>query len=808
MLGHYLKIAARHLVKHKGHSLINILGLALGMACCLLIVLFVRYEMSYDQFFQGHDRAFRVTQDWQTPGGRPEQWAATPPMLGPTLAKEFRPEVTAAARLMPYFEGSLPGKVAVSYRNQHQFYETFYWADSDIFRILPFPMVSGDPNTALAAPNQVVLTESAARKYFGDENPIGQVLRIDTNYSDEDYRVTGVLRNMPGSSHFHSDILASFSSLDHATDQRVALDQWWLSEPYTYVRLAPGVDPRTVEAKFPALVEKHFGPLLGIPKEKLPKVGFRLQPIDDIHLRGHMDHEMEPNGDIAYIYIFSAIAALTMLVACVNFMNLSTARFAGRAREVGVRKVVGAHRSQLIAQFLGESFLLCALAMVVAVILVRITLPAFNAFLGKQMVLQLDAATWLGLLGLTALVGLIAGSYPAFFLSGFRPVHVLKSSLVAGVGTGAFRRILIVFQFAVSVALLIGAGVIYDQIRYMHSQKLGFDVANVVGIPIKNVLLRGNYLSLKDEIGSVPNVVATTFSSVIVGRELPEPGLLVAGKGPLDTPGSLIVDQDFLAVFHIPLVAGRPLARGEDKDRGAAFLVSEATVRHWGVTPQQALGTKLIWGGLKVGKVVGVVRDFHARPMQFKVAPMILHIRPIAFHYMYVRIAPQGREETLRNLQAVWHRSMPSKPFEYFFVDDEFSHYYRAEERLAKLVGFFALAAVFVACLGLLGLASFTAEKRTREIGIRKVLGSSVGEVVLLLSKELTLLVLLANLIAWPVALVLMRRWLEGFPYRTDIHLWSFILGALIALAIAWVTVSYQALKAALVDPAEALRYE
>jgi putative ABC transport system permease protein len=808
MLGHYLKIAGRHLLKHKGHSLINILGLALGMACCLLILLFLRYELSYDRFHPAHERVFRVTQDWQNPGGEPEHWASTPHPLGPTLAKEM-PEIVAVTRLRPYPEGSLPGKVAVSYRNERQFYDQFYWADADTFRVLGFELVKGDPETALAGPNQVVLPESTARRYFGDEDPMGKVLRIDTNYSDEDYRITGVMRDVPGNTHFSFDVLASFSSLDHVTDQRVALDQWWLAEPYTYVRLADGVDPRTVEAKFPALVEKHLPKVPGIPPEKLPKVGFRLQPISDIHLYGHMSYEMQPNGDIAYFYIFSAIAALTLLVACVNFMNLATARFAGRAREVGVRKVVGAHRSQLIAQFLGESLLLCTLSMVLAVILVYLTLPAFSAFSGKQIELRFDAVTWLGLLGLTVLVGLIAGSYPALFLSGFRPVQVLKSSLTGGVGSGAFRRLLIVSQFAISVGLLIGAAIIYDQLRYMRSQELGLDLENVVGLPIRDVELRNRYLSLKEDFERIPNVDSTTFSSLIIGRELPDVGMMVAGRETVDEPGSLVVDQGFLEVFRVPLVAGRPLAKGEDKDKGSTFLVNEAMVRHWGMaSPQEALGAKLNWGGWKQGEIVGVVRDFHARPLQFEVGPVILHIRPIAFHYLYVRIAPEDRAATLREIERVWRQALPSKPFEYFFLDDEFSRYYRAEERLAKLVGFFALAAVLVACLGLLGLASFTAEKRTREIGIRKVLGSSVGEVVFLLSKELTIPVLLANLIAWPVVYFLLRDWLQSFAYRTEIHLSNFILGGLAALVIAWLTVSYQALKAALIDPAEALRYE
>jgi putative ABC transport system permease protein len=805
MLGHYLKIAVRHLLKHRGLSLINVLGLTLGIACCLLILLLVRHELSYDRFHRDADRVYRVTEVWEVPGRDPDYWAISPPRLGPTMKSEL-PGVVEVTRLFPYFEGSIPGDVAVSYGIDRQFYDRFYWVDSSFFRIFTLPMIEGDADTALVEPNTVVVSASAARRYFGEESALGRVLRIDSGYSDEDYRVTGVVQDMPANAHFHFDVLASSSTLEHVEDQRVSLESWYLADAYTYVKLAEGVDPAEIEARFPALLEEHLPP---IRVASPPRIGFHLQPITDVHLRSKLDYEMEVNGDVSYVYIFSAIAALTLLIACVNFMNLATARFAGRAREVGVRKVVGAHRSQLIAQFLGESILLCAVAMVLSVLLVRLALPVFNAFSGNEIAFRLDAPAVLGLFGLTVAVGLIAGSYPAFFLSAFRPAQVLKSSLAGRVGSGAFRKVLIVFQFAVSVALLIGTGIIYDQLQFLRSRTLGFDVENMVVLPLRDVRLRDRYLDMKEEMGSVPKVVGTTFSSLIVGRELPQMGMWVDGVQGLEDFGTLIVDHEFTEAFGIPLVAGRSIGRGEDKDEGATFLVNEATVRYWGLSsPEEALGRKVAWAGWKKGEIVGVVRDFHHRPLQFDVEPMIMHIRPIAFHYMYVRIEPEGRAEALRDLETAWRRMLPSKPFEYFFLDDEFEDYYRAEERLAGLVGFFALVAVFVACLGLLGLASFTSERRTREIGIRKVLGSSVGEVVMLLSRELTSLVVLANLIAWPVAYLLMTHWLQSFAYRTDIHLLNFVLGGLVALVIAWLTVSYQALKAALVDPAEALRYE
>lgn len=801
MFKHYAKVTVRSLLRYKGHSLINILGLALGMACCILLLLFMRDELSYDRFHAHAGRIYRVTQEIEVPGQPVMNAAVTSPPLAAALRQEI-PGIQAAARVRPYFEGSVPGRVAIRYNADKQFYDRFFWVDPDLFRVFTFTWLEGDPAKALAAPNRLVLSESMARKYFGDEKALGKVLRIDTGFTDEEYRVDGVVRDQPHNSHFHSDVLASFSSLEHVEDQRVGLDQWWLMDIYTYVLLADPAAAETATAKLPAFVEKHY------PKVGEARTALHLQPLTDIHLRSKLLHELEINGDVGYVYIFAAIAVLTLLIACVNFMNLSTARYAHRAREVGVRKVVGAHRSQLVQQFLGESLLLSLVASALAIVLVRVTLPAFNAFSGKRIDLQLGPSTWLGLLGLALLVGIVAGSYPAFFLSAFRPVQVLKGTGAGATGSVGFRRVLIVFQFAVSVALLIGTGIIYDQLRYMRNQDLGIDMNQVVVLPIRDVKLRDQYPAIKEEVGRVPGVVATTFSSLKVGWETPNLGVKI-GDGDVQAMGSLVVDHNFLEVFKVPLVAGRNVLPAEAADDAAGFLVNEAVVRLLKLkSPQEAIGLPLAWAGWKKGRIVGVVRDFHYRPLYHGIEPLVLHIRPMAFHYLYVRISPGDVPGTLKALESAWRRSMPTKPFEYVFLDDEFRSAYRPEERLGKLVGLFALLAVFVACLGLLGLASFTAERRTREIGIRKVLGSSVSGVVMLLSRELLLLVGLANLIAWPLAWWLMRDWLQEFAYRTEIHLSNFILGGLAALAIAWLTVSYQALKAALIDPAKALRYE
>ena len=801
MFKHYVKVSIRNLLRYKGHSSINILGLAVGVAACILLLLFLRDELGYDRFHEKADRIYRITQELEAPGQPAMHAALTSPPLAPVMREEV-PGIVETVRIRPYFEGSVAGRVAVRYGDEKQFYDRFFWADDGLFRIFTFSWLEGEPSGPLREPNTVVLSESMAQKYFGGEPALGKVLRIDTGFSDEDYRVTGVVRDLPYNSHIHLDVIASFASLEHLKDQRVGLDEWWLMDIYSYVLLAEGASAGEVESALPAFVEKHF------PKLGEVRTALHLQPLTDIHLRSRLLHELEMNGDIGYVYIFAAIAVLTLLIACVNFVNLSIARFAQRAREVGVRKVVGAHRSQLVQQFLGESMVLALLALVLAVVLVLVTLPAFNAFSGKRIELDWGPATWLGLIGLALLVGTVAGSYPAVFLSSFRPVQVLKSSPAGGTGNASFRKILITLQFSISVALLIGTGIIYDQLRYMRGQDLGIDMEQVLVLPLRDMTLRDRYRDIKEEIVRVPGVLATTFSSLKVGWEAPILGAEVDGAA-VQGMGSLVVDHDFLEVFKVPLVAGRDLLETEAADENAGFLVNEAAVRKLGLrSPEEAVGKPLAWAGWKKGQVVGVVRDFHYRPLQHGIEPLVLHIRPIAFHYLYLRIAPQGTAATLQGLESAWRRSLPGKPFEYVFLDDDFRSNYRSEERLGKLVGLFALLAVFVACLGLLGLASFTAERRTREIGIRKVLGSSVAQVVLLLSREFTLLVLLANLIAWPVAYWLMRDWLQDFAYRTEIHPSNFVLGGLTALVIAWLTVSYRALQAALVDPAKALRYE
>lgn len=802
MIRHYLKIFWRNLRKYKFHSTLNILGLAVGIACCLLILLFVLDELSYDRFHEKSDRIHRLSLTLQPPGQEPKHTAITAYPMGPTLEEDI-PEVMETARLMPYFEGGVPGRAAVSYRQQQRFYDRLFFADPAILEIFTLPMPRGNPETALNDPFTAVLTESAVRRYFGDADPIGKILRIDTGLSVDDYRVTGVVEDLPYDSHIHFDVLVSFSTLQHVKDERITLEGWWLYEVYTYLLLGPGVDAETVQAKLPAFIERHLG------EPGVERVSLQLQPISDIHLHSDLLFEIEENSDISYVYIFSSIALIILLVACINFMNLSTARFSHRAREVGVRKVVGAHRSQIVRQFLGESILISAIATVVALAAVAFLLPAFNAFTGKQISLSFSLGTGVFLLTLVVVVGLLAGSYPALFLSAFRPTQVLKGTMAIGARSGLFRRFLIVLQFTVSITLIISALVVYSQLSYMRNQDPGYDRSRVVVVPIRDVTLRDRYLTVKDTLERLPTILDTSLSSLVLGRNTP--GIMTRVDGAEDAMvlDTLVVDQDFLDMFDIPILTGRGFAREIDSDVTSAFMLNETAVRTLGWSePEEVVGRAVNWGGFKKGQIIGVVKDFHFKSLEQEIEPLILHLRPIAFHYLFLKIPPEEANAALAAVEGAWNEVFPDKAFDYFFLEDELDRLYRAEERLGQVIGLFSLLAVFVACLGLFGLAAFTAERRTKEIGIRKVLGSSVAGVVTLLSKEFTTLVLVANVIAWPIAYWLLSRWLEGFAYRIDLGLGVFVTGGLLALVIAWLTVSYQSLRAALINPADALRYE
>ena len=806
MLKNYVKIALRNLQKYKTYAVINMAGLAVGLASCLLIVLYVQDELSYDRFHEKAERIYRIVEDQQLED-RVSHLATTYTPLAPALATEF-PAVEAAVRLYPY-------PVLVRYGEAKKFQEDhFVLADSTVFDVFSFRLIRGEAHTALAEPFTVVLTASTARKYFGDADPIGQVLTVRDDDGENDYRVTGVMEDVPRTSHIQFDFLASFSSSRIFAPWMHGRDNWFWPPLYTYALLADGADPATLEAQLPALIEKYMG------ENSAATHRFALQPLTRIRLFSQRENELTPNSDITYVSIFSVIAFFILLIACINFMNLATAQAAGRAREVGMRKVLGAQRAQLIRQFLSESILLASLAMVLALVLVELLLPALNAVSGKMLSTAslVHWATPLALMAMVLLVGLLAGSYPAFYLSAFRPIRSRRGATErGGSAAAALRKGLVVFQFTVSIVLIIGTTIIYRQLDYIQNQRLGFDKEYVVVVPLRDQADQINNAALKQQWQQIPNVLSVAATSGVPGIR---DGLHDFWVFPDNTRRdslelmTLTVDHDFVETLGLELLAGRDFSEDFPTDATDAFLINESAARKLGwidpVGREFTLQYYVEGEIMKRGAVVGLVRDFQYHSLHRAIDPTVLHIVPASYYsdYLTARISPHDVPETLARMADDWQSFNTERPFEYVFLDETFDALYRAEERLGRLFGYFSILAIVIACLGLFGLAAFTAEQRTKEIGVRKVMGATVGGIVLLLSKDLLKLIAVAFVVGAPLAYVVMSQWLLGFADRVALTWPIFLMAGLAALGIAWLTVGYHAVKAALADPVKALRYE
>ena len=654
-----------------------------------------------------------------------------------------------------------------------------------------------------------MLTETIAEKYFGREDPIDKVIRFDNTY---DLRVTGVIEDAPANTHFHYDFLASFATFTAQPWSAQWATNWGGNNSFaTYVLLEEDADPAAVEAKFPAFLDRHYVLHHGASSRLI------LQPLTDIHLHSHLDAELEINGNIAYVYLFAAIAFFILLIACFNFMNLATARAAKRAREVGLRKVLGAERKQLITQFLGESTMLTLIAMVFAVMLAELLLPMFNNLAGKDLQLFGDDVLFvmLGLAGIALFVGLAAGSYPAFFLSAFQPAAVLKKA-TKGSWRSRVRAALVVAQFAISIVLVVGVGIIVQQIEYAQTKSLGFDDEQIV-ITSTTQAMRQDFEAFRMRLLEHPGVRAVTASEYIPSGQLTNSIDVQADVGgQIQRFGSLAllaVDHDFTRTYGMEIVAGRAFSKDIASDSMQAFVLNEAAVRRLGwASPEEAVGTFFMLDSENLadrrGTVMGVVKDFHFESLHEQITPLVMYIRPGRYMRAAIKIAAGDPAETLAFLEAQWQTYTPGAPLAYSFLDQRFAQLYQAEERFGQVAGYFAVLAMFIACLGLFGLASFAAEQRTKEVGVRKVLGASAGSIVLLLSRDFTQVVLIAFVVACPVAYFAMDRWLDTFAYRVEISWGIFLLAGLAALGIALVTVSYQAVRAALADPVKALRYE
>jgi putative ABC transport system permease protein len=805
MYRNYLNVAFRSLLRNKFYSLLNISGLAIGIACCILIMLFVTDELSYDKHFEKADRIHRLTMSGAL-NGSSFDLAVVGPSVGKAMLDDY-PEVVEYGR----FRGN--GSPFIRYGENVFKEENFVWADHSILSIFDMNLVLGDPETALVNPKSLVMSETAAKKYFGSEDPIGKTIEFGSN---KDYSVTGVFKDVPKNSHFEFDVLGSMETLDEAKRPM------WLSMNFqTYVVLTEDADIASMQARFPEMLKRYVGPelkqFMNMDWDEMGDAGsdmaFGMQPLTDIHLHSDLQGELAANGDIKYVYIFSAIALFILLIACINFMNLATARSAHRAKEVGVRKVLGSLKLQLVNQFLAESLLISFLSFLLAIGLAYVALPFFNDLSNKELSIPFTNPVFLGSVFLGVLmVGLLAGSYPAFFLSAFQPVKVLKGSLSGGMKSGALRNVLVVVQFCTSIFLVIGTLVILNQLNFIQNKSLGFDRDQVLIIN-DAYLARSNVQALKTEIQTFPEV-----KSVSVSGYLPTPSNnnmnvfikgLVASQDNQVLMSNWYVDHDYIETMGMEMVAGRSFSKDFATD-SLGIIINEAAVKEFGFEDPigQTIGNFVDMQGTIQGlKVVGVVKDFHYRTLKDRIAPMCMMLGDNA-GLMSIKVNTNDYSGLIAKVEDSWTRLAPNQPFETSFLDDRFNRIYDTEQRLGRIFGVFAGLAILIACLGLFGLASYTAENRIKEVGIRKVLGANVGQLVFLLSKDMGKLVLIAFVIGAPLAWYFMNSWLSGFEYRTVIGWYVFAVTAVGALFIALLTMSYQSLKAAMGNPVKALRSE
>jgi putative ABC transport system permease protein len=797
MFKNYLKIAIRNIKKYKAYSFINIAGLAIGMACCILIIQFVQDELSYDRYNEKADRIYRLVDalDLSEPTSRYFALSSAP--FAPMLKKEF-PEVENAVRLFL-------GRRRMVSKGENKYYEDgLIFADDSLFQIFTFPLIEGNPETALQRPHTIVISESMAFKYFDREEPINETLKIN----DDDYLITGIMKDLPKNSHFYADIFASLKTLEQIpTVQERYFQNWARHEFYTYLLLKEGSSAEELQDKLPGFIEKHASQqvmtILG------STLSSRLQPLKSIHLHSHLQHEISPNGDIKYVAMFSVIAIFILLIACVNFMNLATARSVNRSKEVGLRKVVGASRHQIVRQFLGESLVFTFLSLLLAFLFVKIALPLFNSLTGKEIVIQ-DLGNFLLLWAsvfILFFVGLLSGSYPAFIISRYQPADVLKGSSNVKSGKSLLRKGLVILQFGISILLIIATGVILDQLDYLRNRKLGFDKEHVVVVTIRENSIRKNAEAIKAELMQNPHVLNAAVTIGVPGGIIAGDAIqLITEEGKKTiTVRMIYTDHDYIKTMGMEIVEGRDFSKEMRTDAGGAFIVNEAAVRQ--LKLENPLAAAVEWDDKK-GRIIGVVKDFQFQSLKDEITPLFIQIWPQNTLVFAIRISPENAAETLAFIENEWKKLDPDHPFEYSFMDENFDMLYRSEEKLGHIFSVFSALAIFIASLGLFGLALFMAEQRTKEIGIRKILGASVGRIFFLLAKEFALLVLIANIIAWPLAYVLMTKWLQNFAYRVNMESWIYILSGIIALVIALLTVSFQALKAAVADPVKSLRYE
>ncbi len=796
MFKNYFKTAWRNLWKNKMHSFINITGLSIGITCCVLIFLYVQYELSYDKFNVNANQIYRLTEVLHLPKENNARALTSPPMA-PVLKANF-PEVLKAVRISFSQE-------YLSYQNKKIADKKIMYADSALFDVFTFPVIEGDKQKALIDPYSIVLTQSMAKKYFGNTSPIGEIMQLSDTIP---LKVTAVVKDVPANAHFNFDCILSRTTIN-AINNNAPETEWFHNDYYTYLMLQKNADYHQLETRFSSFIAKQMG---DVRKATGLYYDLKLQPLTDIHLRSNLNNEINPNSDITYIYIFGAAGLLILLIACINFINLSTAKSVSRAKEIGLRKVVGAERSQLIFQFLGESFLFTLIAAVLSFISTVIILPWFNSFTGESLSLLnfINSNVLIVFAGVIISVSLMAGIYPAFLMSSFSPVKVLKGPAKYEWRDIFLRKGLVVFQFTIAIILITGALLVYQQLQFIQNQKLGLNREQILEVTIpssqfnkKDILLQA-FAKNPDVVGA--SLTGFSFQQPVnVIATLPEG----ASDNEVSSVSSIFADDNFLKTFQIPLAAGRDFSKSFSTDVDQAFIVNESAVKafNW-KNNNAAIGKNINWGlGIK-GKVTGVVKDFNYSSLHDNIKPLIIKILPDGYGFIALRIKPNDLPQTLASLSGTWKTIAAEDDFHYSFLDNDFAALYKSEQNLQRLLGFFTALSILIACLGLFGLATFTIAKRFKEVGIRKVIGASVLSILALLSKDFLKLVFIAVCIASPVAWFVINKWLQNFAYHINVSLFTFIVVGLSAMFIAFATVSFQAIKAAVANPVKSLRTE
>lgn len=808
MFKNYLKTAFRNLTKNKGFTAINVLGLALGLCVCMLIVFYVVDELSYDRYNQNADRIYRVNNDIKFAGSE-RSYAQSPAPLAATF-KAALPEVENTVRFRRW------GEYVVRKGNQNIHEAEVVFADTTLFNVFTIPMIQGNPSTALTEPRSVVINETIARKYFNEVNVVGQTLTFNDSLQ---YKVTGVIKDLPKQSHFNFEIFMSMSGFDESRD-----DSWLSNNFNTYLLLKPGTDIKRFEAKIPPLVHKNLdGQLraaIRMSYAELEHGGsffkINLTPLTDVHLRSNRTGDFGQPGNIQYVYIFSAVAIFILLIACVNFMNLSTARSANRAREVGVRKVLGSARGHLIAQFLAESLMVTLVATVIALVGAVLLLPVFNDTAGKHLELTSATFTWLApaLLLAVAIIGFLAGSYPAFYLSGFQPIQVLKGKLSAGFKSGYLRSFLVVFQFSISIFLIIGTIVIYNQLKFIQNKDLGYNRDHV--LLIKNMDGLGNQAgTFKHEIqriAGVKNASVTGFMPTAGWRN----SSTFFQDETRDTKKALAsqvwgVDAEYIPTMGMKILLGRNFSAGMKTD-STALIINEAAAKQLGmanpIDKELFLPLDNMAKKLQRSHIIGMVKDFNFNSLRENVTPLVFTLSDNRGQ-LAVLLGSSNLTQRMEKIKNKWQAFAPNQQFDYSFMDDDFDATYRTEQRIGKIFVAFTSMAIIIACLGLFGLAAYAAEQRTKEIGIRKVLGASTSLIVGMLSRNFIKLVIVSILVASPLAWLFIRQWfLNDFAYKDTIQWWVFASAGGGAILIAFITISFQSVKAALANPVKSLKTE